>query len=114
MKYSHDHRPATDDKPEEFIAWVCSDLSCPEWGPANDTPKFCSEGHKVRQRTLKLVPLADAHLVDEEKQEIALRKKLESIGISAAYADDTETERAIARIESFIPGNYSTLAKQFR
>lgn len=67
MKSTIDHKPGGPDRPEYFLAWVCSSLSCPEWGPASDTPRTCIHGHPVRDGCITLIAKADAEQMVAER-----------------------------------------------
>jgi hypothetical protein len=41
MRATEDRKPATLERPERFIAYVCPDNDCPEWWPASHGSGRC-------------------------------------------------------------------------
>ena len=63
----NDHDHATAKRPERWRIWVCQNLSCMEWGPADETPRAgCANGHRF-YRIVSLVAQSDAEQIIRER-----------------------------------------------
>lgn len=65
MQRTDDRIPATEERPERFKVYVCPDLACSRWWPAEYGSGWCDadwhDSAPVRMRPLTLIAEKDAH-----------------------------------------------------